>query len=330
MGIVRAIECFENVFGAIISCIKHRKGILDMPYESVSLEESIHIRKLYSVHYFQYMSDFSFPGESHNFWEFIYVDSGTVNVTAGRRRLTLNRGNILFHKPNEFHSVHANGVVSPSLVVVSFSCHSACMNAFKGQLLTLQNSEHELLADLIREAQHAFNGRMDDPYLQHLVVADSSLAFGAEQLIYSYLEQLLIQLYRRNFISRLPGGVDIPVPENTGKTSEVYTRIVQYMEAHVREHLTMDQLCGDNILSRSTVQKIMKETCGCGAIEFFSHLKIETAKQLIRDNKMSITEIADYLGYTSIHYFSRQFRHLTFMSPSEYANSIKSLSDRPV
>ena len=137
-----------------------------MPYESVSLEESIHIRKLYSVHYFQYMSDFSFPGESHNFWEFIYVDSGTVNVTAGRRRLTLNRGNILFHKPNEFHSVHANGVVSPSLVVVSFSCHSACMNAFKGQLLTLQNSEHELLADLIREAQHAFNGRMDDPYLR--------------------------------------------------------------------------------------------------------------------------------------------------------------------
>ena len=91
MGIVRAIECFENVFGAIISCIKHRKGILDMPYESVSLEESIHIRKLYSVHYFQYMSDFSFPGESHNFWEFIYVDSGTVNVTAGRRRLTLNQ-----------------------------------------------------------------------------------------------------------------------------------------------------------------------------------------------------------------------------------------------
>jgi hypothetical protein len=102
----------------------------------------IHVRKLYSVHYFQYMSDFSFPGESHNFWEFIYVDSGTVNVTAGRRHLTLNRGNILFHKPNEFHSVHANGVVSPSLVVVSFTCHSSCMSAFKGQLLTLQNSEH--------------------------------------------------------------------------------------------------------------------------------------------------------------------------------------------
>ena len=101
------------------------------------------------------------------------------------------------------------------------------------------------------------------------------------------------------------------------------------MEAHVREHLTKEQLCYDNILSRSTVQKIMNETCGCGAIEFFSHLKIETAKQLIRDNKMSITEIADYLGYTSIHYFSRQFRHLTFMSPTEYASSIKSLSDRP-
>ena len=37
-----------------------------MAYKSVVLEDSITINRVISVHYFQYMSDFSFPGESHD------------------------------------------------------------------------------------------------------------------------------------------------------------------------------------------------------------------------------------------------------------------------
>ena len=45
-----------------------------MGYIGVQLEDSIHIDELYTVHYFEYMNNFSFSGESHNFWEFLYVD----------------------------------------------------------------------------------------------------------------------------------------------------------------------------------------------------------------------------------------------------------------
>ena len=45
-----------------------------MAYESIPLTEDIHIDQLYTVHYFEYMNDFSFPGEAHNFWEFLCVD----------------------------------------------------------------------------------------------------------------------------------------------------------------------------------------------------------------------------------------------------------------
>ncbi len=56
-------------------------------------------------------------------------------------------------------------------------------------------------------------------------------------------------------------------------------------------------------------------------------MKIDTAKQLIRDNHLNFTEISDRLGYTSVHYFSRQFKKLTGMTPSEYATSIRRLSE---
>ena len=66
----------------------------------------------------------------------------------------------------------------------------------------------------------------------------------------------------------------------------------------------------------------------CGVIEFFSRMKIELAKQLIRENQMNFTQISDFLGYSSIHYFSRQFKKISGMTPSEYATSIKARSER--
>ena len=119
-----------------------------MAYESVHLENSIAIENIISVHYFQYMSDFSFPGESHDFWELVCVDRGEIIAVAGDRQLALKKGNILFHKPNEFHNVLTNGRISPSLVVIGFDCHSPCMKAFEDQLMNVQDTEKELLAKI--------------------------------------------------------------------------------------------------------------------------------------------------------------------------------------
>ena len=65
-----------------------------MPYIGIDLKDSITVGKLFSIHYFEYMSDFKFPGESHDFWEFICVDKGDVAVTGGDRKIILNRGEV--------------------------------------------------------------------------------------------------------------------------------------------------------------------------------------------------------------------------------------------
>ena len=74
---------------------------------------------------------YSFPGESHDFWEFLCVDKGEVEITADNRAYTLKKGEIIFHKPNEFHTVRANGKIAPNLVVISFDCTSPCMDYFQ-------------------------------------------------------------------------------------------------------------------------------------------------------------------------------------------------------
>ena len=98
-----------------------------MAYESIPLSEDIHIEKLYTVHYFEYRSDFSYPGERHNFWEFQCVDKGSAKVQTDDNVHILNRGQVIFHRPNEFHNLTAVGQTAPNIVVISFACTSPCM-----------------------------------------------------------------------------------------------------------------------------------------------------------------------------------------------------------
>ena len=299
-----------------------------MAYKSVVLEDSVTINRIISVHYFQYMSDFSFPGESHDFWELVCVDRGEIDALAGDRRLTLKKGNILFHKPNEFHNVLTNGKVSPSLVVIGFECHSPAIKSFEDQLMSVQDTEKELLAQIIVEARNTFSGRLDDPYQEELIFNSEPLTFGSAQLISHYLEQLMMHLYRRYFSYSLPVRSSRFLAE-ASSGNDTYNRIVRYMEEHLGERMTIDRICRDNLVGRSQLQKLFRDTKGCGVIEFFSMMKIDTAKQMIRDNQLNFTQIADRLGYNSIHYFSRQFKQITTMTPSEYATSIRLLSEKP-
>lgn len=300
-----------------------------MSYKSVSLQDVISIHEIYSIHYFEYMCDFSFPGESHDFWEFLCVDKGEVNVLAGEKFHALKKGDIIFHKPNEFHDVNSNGLIAPNLVVMSFSCDSPVMSFFEEKVLQIIEPERLLLAQIIQEAKYVFEGRMDDPYQEELLRSEKP-RFAGEQLIRLYLEQLLIQLIRR-YMARPDQPINPAIVKSIKQKAdgELFTQIQEYMELHICESLTIEQLCRSNSVGRSQLQKLFRTRSGYGAIEYFSRMKVDLAKQMIRENHYNFTQIADALGFSSIHYFSRQFKRITGMTPSEYASSIKALSDQP-
>lgn len=301
-----------------------------MAYLGTILKDSISIKKIYSIHYFEYMSDFSFEGEHHNFWEFICVDKGEVGVTGGDSFTVLKRGDIAFHSPNEFHNVRATGEIAPNLVVISFQCDDDAMRFFKDRILRIDETERNLLADIIIEARRCFDCRLDDPYLQNMPQKEPDL-FGSEQLIRLYLEHFLIHLIRRYshaiVVGKKPARADAPKVTKSKSDTELFHRVVDYLEAHLNSHVTIEQICRENLIGRSQLQKIFRERSNLGIIEYFSTLKINAAKQMIRTNRLNFTQISEQLGYSSIHYFSRQFKKMSGMTPSEYASSIKAMSE---
>ncbi|MDN0043677.1 AraC family transcriptional regulator [Mediterraneibacter glycyrrhizinilyticus] len=304
-----------------------------MKYQGISLDSELQIDHLFSLHYFEYMNSFYFPGESHPFWEFVCVDKGEVTIGAGDHSFILTRGEIAFHEPDEFHWVRAGGRAAPNLIVISFSSESPMMDFFRGKVLHVNEADRRLLARIVNEARTFLEGRLDDPYQTSLTVR-SDAPLGAAQIIRTCLEQFLIGLarrYRKDSVQTVQKDIRSFIPDKTtteNADEEMFSQIAAYLSDNLSSHITIEKICSDNLIGRSRLQKLFHEKCGLGIIEYFSHMKIDAAKQLIRNEQMNFTQISENLGYSSIHYFSRQFKKITGMTPSEYASSIKAMSER--
>lgn len=287
-----------------------------MSYQPIVPLRAIEIHQLYSVHYFEYSSNYKFTGESHDFWEFLYVDKGSIHVVADTQKFDLTRGQIIFHEPGEFHALYADGVVAPNLVVVSFSSPSPAMAFFRKRILFAGAPERALLARIVEESQQAFSTPLDDPGTLTLTRRENA-PIGGEQLVLSALEELLIRLIRQ--------GDQLQKAEFTrsSRLDDTLSAVVEYMEQRLDQPLTVDQICRDNTLGRSQLQKLFHQQTGGGVMDYFSRMKITAAREMIREGRLNFTQISEKLGFQSVHYFSRRFRSLTGMSPSEYADSVK-------
>ena len=70
----------------------------------VPVEPVLSVKELYTLYYFHHESGYRFAGESHDFWEIIYVDKGRASGINGTEPYTLEKGQIIFHHPNVFHN----------------------------------------------------------------------------------------------------------------------------------------------------------------------------------------------------------------------------------
>ncbi len=288
-----------------------------MEFSATTLKKVFNINKIVTVHYFEYEKDYSFVGESHDFWEIVYVDKGEIEINMGNETKVLEQGNLAFHEPGEYHNLRANGVVAPNIIIISFFCASPSMDFFKKRILPLSDIEKHLLAEIIEETTQSFSSPLEDTFLKHLTRRESPL-FGAEQMISTSLEQLLISLYR-NFGEIQRSSTTI----KRGIDSDVISGVLSYLRDNIRQKLTLSQVADAAGISITGLKTLFKERMGEGVITHFSKMKIDIAKVMIREGGYNISQISAYLGFDTIHLFSKRFKQLTGMSPTEYGKSVK-------
>ena len=126
-------------------------------YIKHKLANVINITKIVTMHYFEFDKNFHFGGEIHDFWEMVYVDSGEVLITADKNNYVLKRGEVIFHKPNEFHAISSNQKTPSNVFVISFTTASKSMTYFKNKKLALPAALRDYIKNLIREGRETFD-----------------------------------------------------------------------------------------------------------------------------------------------------------------------------
>ncbi|WP_338356369.1 AraC family transcriptional regulator, partial [Enterococcus faecium] len=101
-------------------------------------------------------------------------------------------------------------------------------------------------------------------------------------------------------------------------SDELVDPIIRYLEEHLSENFFLEQLAQIFFISPASLKKHFRKVNGKSVISYFKELKMEKAKRLVLENELTYTEIADILGFHSIHHFSSAFKKYTGLSPSKY------------
>jgi transcriptional regulator GlxA family with amidase domain len=95
-------------------------------------------------------------------------------------------------------------------------------------------------------------------------------------------------------------------------------RSVAYMKQHLNEPLQVAALAAQASISPSHYFVLFKRQTGYAPIDYFIRLKMQHARQLLDTTPSSVKEIAAALGYNDPFYFSRVFKSVNEIAPSEY------------
>jgi len=232
---------------------------------------------------------YDYAGETHPFYELVYVLSGTVGITADEKVYTLNAGQCLLHPPNEFHRIRSEKGTEPHVLNLSF--HSNAMPEQAGRIfapdLKLQADFLEI-SSAVREGLH--NSDVEELNEQRM-----------------RLERWLLHAMR--------SASESGVMESSGALR--YAEIVNVLREHLGEQLSAGDIARLCRMSLSNLKKIFTKYAGMGVSRYFTEMKMRRAVELLREGRR-VGEVAAELGFTDQNYFSTVFRRIMGVPPGQY------------
>lgn len=288
-------------------------------YYKHKIENLLTINKIVVIHHLRLDESYSSEREAHDFWELIYADKGDVICEAGGQERTLKEGEILFHKPGEIHSFRTEGENATSTIFVCFECKSEAIHFFEDKCIAVSKSLLRFLYGVIDEGQNTFELANASPMITKMKLRNAPI-LGGQQMVKNNLELFLIHLMRRE-LGNTADAVFLSPEEYDERVAKL---IIDYLKAHVKERITVSDVCAALHYNKSYLFKQFKKATDCGVMAYFTHLKLAEAKKMLKNSSLSVAEIATVLAFDSSNYFSKAFKKETGMTPSDYRKKKKS------
>lgn len=137
-------------------------------------------------------------------------------------------------------------------------------------------------------------------------------------MVENNLEKLLIHLIR----ARISENSDIVFVMNSIELEHsLSNEIIKLLTSHIYDDITLEDISKQTFYSKTFLNNIFKKNTGLSIMKYYTMLKIQEAKKLLRKN-LSISAVASQLNFESTTYFIKVFKKYAHMTPTAYKKSI--------
>ena len=91
-----------------------------------------------------------------------------------------------------------------------------------------------------------------------------------------------------------------------------------YILKHYSEPISLDEVCDAIGFSASYFSTLFKKETGEGFSKYLARIRVDRAKELLRETNMPVTEVCAKVGYNDIKHFTSVFKKITDLNPSQY------------
>jgi len=250
----------------------------------------------------------------HDYFEFVFLKSGSVEWQIHDARLCQNEGELFVMTTPKYHRV------------TEHSCSEAYAESlfFHPQMiLAAWGSDFQFLCDLFsRETglPHIFpaQSRLSDeivnltgPILRELPARDAR----ARLTVKTYLKMLLVQLMT---LSGVPVEPAAEGHDRRRAALDSFKPLFALLEEQYRESITPNEAARTMHMSPSNFRRAFRLVTGQSFVAYLNHFRVAKAQELLTGTEMPIAEVGLETGFCDQSYFGMIFRRLTQTTPRQY------------
>jgi len=261
-----------------------------------------------------------FPKHCHNYIEIMYMAQGsTTHIINDDKTVRLEQGELLFFNRHAFHEIKKAGlddiavnfIVLPQFFDIAYE----------------MTEDSNILRQFVAE-----NLRSDNSKLSYLHFKASSI-LPVQNIVETLIWNIVNKTPNRNKINQVTMGLlflhllnhtdRIDLPDTTDYNNILIIRVLREIEENYQT-VSLTMLARE--LNQSVVQlsKLIKQITGKTFIQLLQEKRFSKALQLLLTTRLSVSDIAAYVGYENVSYFYRRFSEIYNMRPAKYREMHKS------
>ena len=271
---------------------------------SLNQNQSFTIRgtaKLLNAASAKYGGDWHSVPHTHNHAELFYIVGGKGQFLIEDQLYPVNTNHLVIINPNVTHTeVSLNAQPLEYIVLGIEGVELSITENSNGQFCILDHFESmditSCLRNILREME------LKQP--------------GYEDICQAFMEILIIRLMRST-------GLSVPAEPQNNVGNHQCAAVRRYIDHHFKESLTLDQLASEAHMNKFYLSHAFKQEYGVSPINYMISRRINESKYLLAETDLSLSQIAQLLGFSSLSYFSQVFRKTQGVSPMEYRQDTK-------